>query len=319
MKTKCAVLTETNKPLTVTYLEVPELRVGQVLVRIMYSGICGAQINEISALKGEDKFLPHLLGHEGYGTVIEVGEGVTKVKKDDNVVLTWIQCNGLDGGPKKYENCNAGPITTFQEYSVVSENRVVVVPSYDRLDRLAMFGCMIPTGYGTVLNMVEGSSIRIFGAGNIGSAAILASVKYGKKVYVVDVSKERLDYALSLGATTVNLPTDKLDKVDVAIDTTGNIGVIERAFDSIEDNGTLIIVGNSTKGSKIALSPFEFIKGKRIIGSWGGGCKPDSAIPYLMGVTDVSAIPINIYSLDNINDAIAAFKTGYCGKVLVRC
>ncbi len=321
MKAKCAVLKENNKPLDVEYLEIPKLKSGQVLVRVYYAGLCGAQINEIIGLKGEDKYLPHLMGHEGYGTVLSVGSGVTKIRKDDDVVITWIVGYGLEGGPKKYKNCNAGSVTTFQDYSVISENRLVKCPDFPQLfdtRKYAMFGCMIPTGCGTVLNMAKGS-IRIFGAGNIGSAAIIAAKQLRHKVYVVDVTKEKLDYALKLGADVVNFPIDKLDKVDTAIDTTGDAKAIEQAFDSISDRGTLIIIGNSKIGDKISLSPFEFIKGKKIIGSWGGGCNPDVDIPFLMAHIDVSNIPIKVFSLDDINKAIEEFKNGFCGKILVEC
>ena len=78
MRFKAAILTELNKPLVVDEIEVPVLDVGQVLVRVHASGICGAQIGEISGAKGPDKWLPHLLGHEGGGVVLEVGPGVEK-------------------------------------------------------------------------------------------------------------------------------------------------------------------------------------------------------------------------------------------------
>ncbi len=78
---KAAILVENNKPLVVGDIELPkELSCGQVLVKVHYSGICGAQINEIGGAKGPDKFLPHVLGHKGLGTVLEVGPGVTTVK-----------------------------------------------------------------------------------------------------------------------------------------------------------------------------------------------------------------------------------------------
>ena len=78
---KAAILVEQRKPLEVAEIKLPkELAFGQVLVKIHYSGICGAQINEIDGAKGPDKFLPHLLGHEGSATVLEVGPGVKTVK-----------------------------------------------------------------------------------------------------------------------------------------------------------------------------------------------------------------------------------------------
>lgn len=87
-KMKAAILVENHKPLEVAEVELPkELSFGQVLVKVHYSGICGAQINEIEAAKGPDKFLPHLLGHEGSGPVLEVGPGVKTVNKGNHAVL----------------------------------------------------------------------------------------------------------------------------------------------------------------------------------------------------------------------------------------
>ena len=88
-KFKAAILVQTSQPLVVDTIESQKLNFGQVKIEMICSGICGAQINEIDAIRGPDKFLPHLMGHEGVGTVIEIGEGVSKVKKGDRVVLHW--------------------------------------------------------------------------------------------------------------------------------------------------------------------------------------------------------------------------------------
>ena len=93
---KAAILIENKKPLLIGDLQLPEkLEVGQVLVKILYSGICGAQINEIDAVKGEDNFLPHLLGHEGSGIVEKIGPGVTTVKEGDHVAITNVGAYGM--------------------------------------------------------------------------------------------------------------------------------------------------------------------------------------------------------------------------------
>ena len=90
MKTQAAILVEQEKPLVIDEIIIPdELKIGQVLVEVYVSGICGSQIGEINGVKGEDKFLPHLMGHEGCGRVMDIGPGVTKLKKGDKVVLHW--------------------------------------------------------------------------------------------------------------------------------------------------------------------------------------------------------------------------------------
>ena len=104
MKSKSAILHSLNKPLKIENVTLPEkLDYGQVLVKLEYSGICGAQINEIQGTKGKDKFLPHLLGHEGSGKVIKIGPGVKKVKKNDHVVLHWRQGSGIQSNTPKYK------------------------------------------------------------------------------------------------------------------------------------------------------------------------------------------------------------------------
>jgi Zn-dependent alcohol dehydrogenase len=117
---KAAILVESKQPLVIDEIHLPEsLEFGQVLVDVHYSGICGAQINEINAAKGPDKFLPHLLGHEGSGVVKEVGLGVSTVKKGGQVVLHWRPSAGIQSPTPKYnwgkKVVNAGWVTTFND------------------------------------------------------------------------------------------------------------------------------------------------------------------------------------------------------------
>src|SRR3989344_2259971 len=102
MKTKAAILYKINQLLEIEEVETPQLNRGQVLVKVLYSGICHSQINEIKGRKGEDKYLPHLIGHEGSGVVEEIGPDVTKVKKGDYVVLSWIKGMGKDAPSSQY-------------------------------------------------------------------------------------------------------------------------------------------------------------------------------------------------------------------------
>src|ERR1700716_2768328 len=101
---KAAILVESRKPLVVADIELPDaLDVGEVLVKVLHTSICGAQINEIAAVKGPDKFLPHLLGHEASARVLEIGPGVTTVKPGDTVVLHWRPSQGIQGPPAAYQ------------------------------------------------------------------------------------------------------------------------------------------------------------------------------------------------------------------------
>ena len=100
-----------------------ELSKGQLLVKIVYSGICGSQIGERNGVKGKDKFLPHLLGHEATGIVVQAGPKVKLFKKKDKVILHWRESKGINAQNPKYfyknKKINAGKVTTFNEYAVV--------------------------------------------------------------------------------------------------------------------------------------------------------------------------------------------------------
>src|SRR5215467_11398229 len=101
MRAHAAILEKLNAPLVLDEVELPRLECGQVLVEVHCSGICGAQLGEIAGVKGEDKFLPHLLGHEGGGIVLETGPGVTCVKEGDHVVLHWRKGFGIQSQAPK--------------------------------------------------------------------------------------------------------------------------------------------------------------------------------------------------------------------------
>src|SRR5262249_22511582 len=146
-----------------------------VLVKIYASGICGSQLGEIDGAKGPDNFLPHLLGHEGSGTVISVGPGVRHVREGQKVVLHWRKSLGIEAQLPAYtwkdRNVNAGWVTTFNEYSIVSENRLTPIPDDSDMEIAALFGCAVTTGFGAVTNNARlkiGESVVIFGAGGIG-------------------------------------------------------------------------------------------------------------------------------------------------------
>ena len=155
--TEAAILIEQNKELIIDQVQLPEkLAFGQVFVEVHVSGICGSQIGEITGAKGPDKYLPHLLGHEGCATVIHVGPGVKTVSKGDLVVLHWRKGVGIESETPNYiwrgNNINAGWVTTFNKYAVVSENRCTSVPNDTNRELAALFGCAITTGFGVVVN-----------------------------------------------------------------------------------------------------------------------------------------------------------------------
>ena len=209
---KAAVLTELKAPLRIAELTMPEtLAVGQVLVKIHFSGICGSQLGEIDGAKGEDKYLPHLLGHEASGTVVAVGAGVKYVKPDNKVVLHWRKGAGIEGDPPVYhwdgKRVNAGWITTFNEYAIVAENRVTPIQDDSDLEVASLFGCAVTTSFGVVENNARvriGESVVVFGAGGIGLSVIqAAALVSANPIIAVDIFDNRLELARQMGATHV--------------------------------------------------------------------------------------------------------------------
>ncbi|MDB3912796.1 zinc-binding dehydrogenase [Paracoccaceae bacterium] len=344
-KFKAAVLTQLNKPLTIVAgVECHKPGRGQVLVKLAYSGVCHSQLMEARGRRGADPYLPHLLGHEGSGKVISIGEGVSKVSLGELVVLGWIKGNGLESGGMQYhcdclpQKINAGGVTTFNEYALVSENRVVPLPLGVPLDIAVLFGCALPTGAGIITNdlrPIAGSSVAVFGLGGIGMSALMATMLFQcAKVIAIDVSADKLELALSFGAThTIDAGTsDPINEiraltgglgVDYAVEASGQVKVIEQAFASIRcGSGVCVFATHPEQGNTISIDPYELICGKQIRGSWGGSSNPDRDIPmfaklYLEGKLPLEKLITKRYRLDDINEALDDLEHRRVGRPLI--
>ena len=294
MKTLAAILVQNKKPLILDEIEIPKLCSGQVLVKIHYSGICGTQLNEIDGKKGEDKWLPHCLGHEAVGVVCDIGPDVSRIKVDDHVVLTWLKGEGIEAGGVQYgwgnNAVNAGPVTTFQEYAVVSENRIFTTGSSALADRHVLLGCAAPTGMGAVRNVLKvqkGESFLIFGLGGVGLCAISMATQLGAEpIIAVDTSIERLRLAIDFGANiTVNPDTDSIADIitnecggviDCAVEACGSPTVLNDIIGFLRpQGGKVVVIGNAAHGSVVTVPTAEFNQGKSILGTWGGDTNPD--------------------------------------------
>lgn len=330
MKMKAAVLYKTGSPLIVENdIEIPDLQKGQVLVKMAYSGLCHSQLMEVRGKRGKDPYLPHMLGHEGSGNVIKIGKGVTKIKPGDKVILGWIKGTGIEAPGAKYKKgevvINAGGVTTFSDYSIVSENRCVKLPDGIPMDLAVLFGCAMPTGAGIVLNRIKpkkGDSIAIFGLGGIGLSALVTTQFYAcSKVIAVDIEDSKLDIARDFGATHLINPMKqdplaeikKLTEgqgVDYSIEAAGLTQTIEMAFKAVRKFGGLCVFASHPEvGAKIEIDPYDLICGKKIEGSWGGETKPDIDIPKFASLYNKKKLPLekflsHRYKLEQINMAL---------------
>jgi len=340
---KAAILVESNRPLEVAEISLPEeLVAGQVLVKISYSGICGAQINEIEAAKGPDKFLPHLLGHEGSGIVLEAGPGVTTVKEGDHVVLHWRPSSGIQSATPTYQwnerNVNAGWVTTFNEYAVISENRLTTIPEDFDMKLAPLFGCAVTTAMGVInndANVKIGQSVVIFGVGGVGLNIVQsANMVSAYPIIAIDIHDLKLEMAKQFGATHyINSSTtkdldDEIHKIvgdkgaDVVIETTGIGRVIEQAYELTHPDGKTILVGVPAKGDNISIYSLPLHFNKVLTGSHGGDAIPDLEIPRFIKLINAGKMTLNgiithEFSLDEINRAVELVRGGEAGRVMI--
>ena len=345
MKTfKAAVLEQIDSPLGIREVGLTELQVGQVLVKILVSGLCGAQLHEIRGHKGNAKFLPHLMGHEGCGIVEEVGPGVSTVKVGDKVVMHWRLGSGIEAGFPNYildgKKISSGKVTTLSEYSIVSENRLTSVPHDTSNYLCALLGCGLTTALGIINNEVDlkfGESVMIVGCGGVGLNLIQgASLASAHPIIGVDISENKRAKVLNLKADLfVNTKTENIEeilnnnltngKVDVIIDTTGSPIVIAEMTQYLSNTGRFVMVGQPKPGEELVIphgnSLFNGV-GKIFKASQGGKTNPTEDIPryvklHKAGILDIDKIVSHKFSLDEVNEAFDLLRSGNAGRIMI--
>lgn len=331
---KAAVLEQIDAPLAIRDVELTELKVGQVLVKILVSGLCGAQIHEIRGHKGNAKFLPHLMGHEGCGIVEEVGPGVTNVKVGDKVVMHWRPGTGIEAPFPSYildgKPMSSGKVTTLSEYSIVSENRLTKVPQDTPAELCAILGCALTTAMGIIDNEVDlkfGESVAIVGCGGVGLNLIqAASLKSACPIYAIDNNVTKRELCFTAGASLFVNSINNLDEqVDIIIDTTGIPEVISECASKLSGKGRMILVGQPAPGRGIevinALNLFNGM-GQTIKATQGGKTNPTEDIPRYVrmhqeGLLDVKQFVTHKFKLNQINEAFDLLKSGNAGRIII--
>lgn len=243
MKSRAAVAWEAGKPLSIEQVDVAGPKAGEVLVRIVASGVCHTDAFTLSGADPEGLF-PVILGHEGGGIVEEVGEGVTSLKVGDHVIPLYTpecgeckfcrsgktnlcqkirvtQGQGLMPDGTSRFSLNGKPLlhymgtSTFSEYTVLPEISVAKINKAAPLEKVCLLGCGITTGIGAVLNTAKvepGASVAVFGMGGIGLSVVQGAVmaKAGR-IVVVDTNPAKFEMAKLLGATDFINPKDYPD------------------------------------------------------------------------------------------------------------
>jgi S-(hydroxymethyl)glutathione dehydrogenase/alcohol dehydrogenase len=264
MKSRAAVAFEAGKPLQIVEIDVAPPRAGEVLVRITHTGVCHTDAFTLSGDDPEGVF-PAVLGHEGGGIVVEVGQGVTSVKTGDRVIPLYTaecrECKFCRSG--KTNLCQAVRATqgkglmpdgttrfsyqgqpifhymgtsTFSEYTVVPEISLARIDDHAPLEQVCLLGCGVTTGIGAVHNTAKvqpGDSVAVFGLGGIGLAVIVgaAQAKAGR-IIGIDINPGKFALAKQLGATDVVNPKDHDQPIqDVIVQLTD--GGVDFSFECI--------------------------------------------------------------------------------------
>lgn len=342
---RAAVLVKNNQPLKIVNVNFPrELGSKQVLVKNHFSSICGSQLGEIAGKKGPDPYLPHLLGHEAIGEVVAIADDVEGVSKGDTVVLHWMKGSGSQSDNHKVSSdigiLNAGPVTTFSEFSIVSENRCTRIQTTLKLENLPVFGCSVTTAYGSLKNDAKVNSndaLIVLGLGALGIWTLeMSKIFKVSSVLGIDALENRVLCADNLGfpserwnfsgdePETIRLFKGKnSNKRLVLIDTTGSVDVINKAFEWIHGEGVMVLVGVTPNLQKITINPMPLHFGAKIVGSFGGSILPQSDIPYLIRMAEEENFRMEIMEnsfldLSEINQAIELLRSGSTKKMILK-
>ena len=264
MKATAAVAWEAGKPLEIETVDVAGPKAGEVLLRIVASGVCHTDSFTLSGADPEGLF-PAILGHEGGGVVEEVGPGVTSLKAGDHVIPLYTpECGACDFCTSGKTNlCQAIRVTqgqglmpdgtsrfshkgqmlhhymgtsTFSQYTVLPEIAVAKVNPAAPLEKICLLGCGITTGIGAVRNTAKvepGSSVAVFGLGGIGLSVIQGAVMArAERIIVIDTNPAKFDMARKMGATECINPTDHSAPIaEVVVDVTN--GGVDYSFECI--------------------------------------------------------------------------------------
>ncbi|MEU5582280.1 Zn-dependent alcohol dehydrogenase [Streptomyces huasconensis] len=349
---RAAILPAVGSPLEIADIELPEPGPGQVRVRLAAAGVCHS---DLSLSNGTMRVpVPAVLGHEGAGTVVSVGEGVTGVAPGDGVVLNWapscgschacslgevwLCANALAGAADVYARRPDGTdlhpglnVAAFAEETVVSQRCVLPVPDGVPLTDAALLGCAVLTGYGAVHHSAKvraGESVAVYGVGGVGLATLQAArIAGASRIVAVDVSPEKEELARAAGATDYVIASEKTARdirgltggqgVDVAVECVGRAVTIRTAWESTRRGGRTTVVGIGGKDQQVTFNALElFHWGRTLSGCVYGNSDPAVDLPVLAEHIRAGRLDLGALVTDRIAlDGIpAAFEHMLAGK-----
>ncbi|MEU1336920.1 Zn-dependent alcohol dehydrogenase [Streptomyces sp. NPDC005827] len=349
---RAAVLPAVGAPLSVTAIELPDPGPGQVRVRLAAAGVCHS---DLSLSDGTMRVpVPAVLGHEGAGTVVAVGEGVTRLSPGDPVVLNWAPACGrchacalgevwlcadaLAGAAGVHARTADGTelhpglnVAAFAEETVVAESCVLPLPDGIPLTDAALLGCAVLTGYGAVHHSArvrEGETVAVFGVGGVGLATVQAArIAGASRIVAVDVSPEKEELARAAGATDYVVASDTTPRairaltgkqgVDVSVECVGRAVSIRAAWESTRRGGRTTVVGIGGKSEQVTFNALElFHWGRTLSGCVYGNSDPARDLPVLAEHVRAGRLDLGALVTERIAlDGIpAAFENMLAGK-----
>ncbi|CAL9401492.1 S-(hydroxymethyl)mycothiol dehydrogenase [Streptomyces sp. enrichment culture] len=352
MAVRAAVLPAVGSPLEITGIELPDPGPGQVHVRLAAAGVCHS---DLSLSNGTMRLpVPAVLGHEGAGTVVAVGESVTHVAPGDGAVLNWAPSCGvchpcslgevwlcadaLSGAGRVHARTAEGTdlhpglnVAAFAEETVVPASCVLPAPDGVPLTDAALLGCAVLTGYGAVHHSArvrQGETVAVFGVGGVGLAAIQAArIAGASKIVAVDVSPAKEELARTAGATDYLVASDTTAReirgltgkqgVDVAVECAGRAVTIRTAWDSTRRGGRTTVVGIGGKDQQVTFNALEiFHWGRTLTGCVYGNSDPARDLPVLAEHVRAGRLDLSALVTERISlDGIpAAFENMLAGK-----
>ncbi len=356
---KAAVLRETKKPLVIENVTINKPGPREVLIRTVAAGVCHSDLHFLEGLYPYP--LPAVLGHESAGIVEQVGSEVRSVKPGDHVITCLSafcgRCEHCITGhlsrcvspdtkreagdePRLIET--HGPmnqflnLSSFAEMMLIHENACVSIRKDMPLDRAALIGCSVVTGYGAVAHtsgVRPGETVAVIGCGGIGLAAINAAAIAGAgRIIAIDMVGSKLNLARHFGATDVVNPKDG-DPVKQVQDLTNGgvhhafeaVGLkqtAEQSFRMLARGGTANIIGMIPVGVHIELHGAEFLGEKRIQGSVMGSNRFPVDMPrlvdfYMAGKLKLDEMISQRVKLEQVNDALQELKTGNLARSVI--
>lgn len=352
MAVRAAVLPAVGAPLEITEIDLPDPGPGRVRVRLAAAGVCHS---DLSLSDGTMRVpVPAVLGHEGAGTVVSVGEGVERLAPGDRVILNWapscgschacslgevwLCANALAGAAEVYARTTRGAdlhpglnVAAFAEETVVPASCALPLPDGIPLTDAALLGCAVLTGYGAVHHSARvrsGETVAVFGVGGVGLATLQAARIAGASTIVaVDVSPEKEALARAAGATEYVVASERTARdirgltggqgVDVAVECVGRAVTIRTAWESTRRGGRTTVVGIGGKDQQVTFNALElFHWGRTLSGCVYGNSDPAKDLPVLADHVRAGRLDLSALVTDRIGleDIPAAFDNMLAGK-----